>query len=267
MVGIAPPAKGVGGSSGSADAISIGSGPGCGGDAVAGELDGQFHRLDHRAGFSPVPAGDSEGGPMVGTGSKDGQAEGDVDGLVPTEQFHRGEPLVVIHGHHEVVFATGRVDEEGVGGIGSMSIDTMLTSDLDRRGDDPFFLVTKQPVFSGMWIQSTYRDAGSIDSEVAAEFVAEIDRFVNAADGEDVLDVHQGQVGRGKDHPKSGRDKCHCVSLGPGSGGKQFGMSGPAKTSHRPRLLAYRCGHDRIKVTGMGVFQHGVGNRGFDELL
>lgn len=70
--------------------------------ASRGEIDRQLNRLDHGTGVGGVFSRYVEGSPVIGAGADEGQADGDVDGLIAREQFHRNQALIVIHGDDEI---------------------------------------------------------------------------------------------------------------------------------------------------------------------
>src|SRR2546427_158033 len=72
-----------------------------------------------------APAGDVEGGPVVGGHAGEGQAEGARPPFVPAEQLDRDVSLVVVHGHHEVDLAGRGPREQGVRGQRSVRVDVL----------------------------------------------------------------------------------------------------------------------------------------------
>lgn len=86
-----------------------------------------------------VLACDVERGAMVRACAWDGKPEGDVDGVLPVEQFDGDQSLVVVHCDDEIVTPGDCAGEDGVGGEGATCVDARVDGKTDGGSDEAFF--------------------------------------------------------------------------------------------------------------------------------
>ena len=84
-------------------------------------------------------------------------------------QFKRNQTLVVIHANDSVVIAADRLEKKAVRRKRTGSSNPFTSGCLDRRTNGLFLLVTKDPLFAAMGIQSRNGDPGLLDSEAAPQ--------------------------------------------------------------------------------------------------
>src|SRR5205085_6121856 len=94
----------------------------------------------------------------------DGQSEGHVDAGVEGQQLHRGVPLVVVHADDGVIAVTvDGLEEDGVGRVGTRSVDALGGGGGDGRGDVVGVLPAEQAVLAGVGVQAAHGDAGPVE--------------------------------------------------------------------------------------------------------
>ena len=113
---------------------------------------GQFHRQLNR-GLHAVWAGDVfagnvKRGSMVWTGAHNRQTNGDIHGAVKPQQFYGNQTLVVVHGHHQIPFARGRVDKNGVARKWSAHINAVASGYFNGGRDHALLLIAKQTMLA-----------------------------------------------------------------------------------------------------------------------
>ena len=83
---------------------------------------------------------------MVRAGSNNRQPEGDVHRLIKSLHLDRDQPLIVIHGHDQVVSARNRIEKDRVRGEGALRINALLLGSADGRLNDAIFLIPELAV-------------------------------------------------------------------------------------------------------------------------
>lgn len=147
----------------------------------------------------------------------------------------------MVHGDDAVELSGGGAVEEGIGGVGSGAVDTLLAGEHDCGGDDPFFLVAELAVLSGVGVEGGDGDIGSWDIEILLEGgIEQVDGFEYAADGEFVADLEEGFVDGGKRHLEGACDEHHGLLGGFALVGEHLGMAGPVDLGVLPTELADR---------------------------
>jgi hypothetical protein len=140
------------------------------------------NRRAHRARVGFVPTDNIKRRPVIRTGAHDRKPDGDVDRLVERQQFHRDQPLVVIHRHDGVELPIARREKNRVRRIRAGDVDSLLARHHDRRRDDALFLVAELAVLAGVRVHARHRDARPGDVEpVHQGFVNQFDRLKHCA--------------------------------------------------------------------------------------
>lgn len=223
--------------------------------AAAGEVYGQGYGAAHGAGVGSVFSYDVEGGAVVWGGADDGEAEGEVDGLVEGEEFDGDEALVVIHGDDCVVFAFAGGEEDGVWGVGAGDVDALFAGHEDGGGDEAFFFVAELAGLGGVGIQSCDGDAGFFDVEPLDQgFVDEFDGLEDGADVEATPEGVEADVAGGQDDFEGAAGEHHVEVAGVGAFGEELGVAGVVVAGEFPGFFGDGGGDDGVDQAGFGGF-------------
>ena len=122
------------------------------------------------------------------SGSRDGhrQAARDGNAAVESEKLQRDLALIVIHGHHAIVFASTGCDEEGIGGQRAGDVDAGGAHAIDCRGDGGKLLGAEQPSFPGMRVEGGNGDARRADAAGNQGAMEQKSRGANLVDGDQI---------------------------------------------------------------------------------
>jgi hypothetical protein len=118
------------------------------------------HSLPEAARVGLILAGNIEGGSVIDRRADDGKSEGNIYGTLKINQLHGNVSLVMVHGDHQVVGASRRLQENRIAGVRAAADDALTPRRLNGRGDGPPVLFAEQSVFAGVRIQAAYRNAG-----------------------------------------------------------------------------------------------------------
>ena len=225
----------------------------------------KFNSRLHAALTRAALAGNIKRGAVIGAGTHNWQADSHIDGFVPAEQFHRNQPLIVVHGHHQVPLARRRCNEYRVTRKWTVGINTYAPRGLDRRANDTSLFVTKHAVLACMRIQTADRNAWLGNTQLLTELMPKINRVVDLTNGQYIANIHERQVRRCQRYPQARRTKHHRVSLGLGAERKQFRVPRPLESGDRPTLFADRARHHGIKSARIARRAHRVSDGIFNK--
>src|SRR5215831_20294966 len=123
---------------------------------------------------------------MVDRCAREGQAQGDIGALVEAPQLHGNVPLIVVHRHDQVEFATAGPPEECVGRPGAARIDAPSTCFGNGWSDLARLLVAEEAPLAGVGVEARYSDPRTLEAEVAGARVCQLDCSHDACAGDRV---------------------------------------------------------------------------------
>ncbi len=91
------------------------------------------HRFDRAGGFGAALPSQIECRAMGDASAHDGQAERNVHGTVHSQKLERDVPLIVIHGDDGIELAIAGAEQERVGRVGALDLQSSAAPRL-RRG-------------------------------------------------------------------------------------------------------------------------------------
>jgi hypothetical protein len=127
---------------------------------AAAELGGELQRSHEAARAGLACARQREGGPVIGRGAHERQAERDVDAAVEGQRLEGNQRLVVIHGDHGVIGGARLGVEQGVGRMRTRHGETLGGKLGDGGSDHVELLATDEAAFAGVRIEPRHGDAG-----------------------------------------------------------------------------------------------------------
>lgn len=178
--------------------------------SVAEDVDGGVDGAAHRGAVGDAFACDVVSCAMVGRGTDDGEACGEVDAVFHSKGFERGKALVVIHGEDGVEVFVGMVAEEAVSGVRPKAEDVLAFQLFESGDDDVFFFCAKQSVVACVWVEGEDGDARVGDVEILVERLVKDAELLGDAVFCDVFSyLGDGEMGGGKGDAKVVVDHNH----------------------------------------------------------
>ena len=128
-------------------------------------------------------------------------------------------PLVVVHGQHDVEFATDGAIEDGVRRVRPARRDAAGAGAFHRRGDGVYLLIAEQAALAAVWIDRRHRDARVFNAPARQAVVAQAQLGEHVVPGYEARRLDERLV-RGKMHHAQARRHQH------GGGGGRAGEAG-----------------------------------------
>ncbi len=176
-------------------------------------------------------------------GPHEGKPQRHIHRLLPPEQFQRDQGLVMVKGHHGVVFPPDRGSHQGVHGERTLDRPAKRAK---GRPQDPLLLPTEESPFTGVRIQSGQPDPGTPDSEIGPHrLFHHPDRPDNLRPGQPEGDLFYGQMRSHQTDPEEPRDEHHDRRATEG-GPQKLGVPHPGEPGPEDRFLGNRSGDQGI---------------------
>lgn len=180
----------------------------------------------------------------------DGQSGGDVHSPSAARQFQRDMTLVVVQRHDAIEGAAQRLEEESVGGIGATQIDASAASPGHGGLKEPFLLIAKKPVLTGVGIESGESQARFRDAHRLQKVVKEGGPAGDGTGIEMVENLAKTHVQRVMDDRKPRHGEHHRKRSHTGSLGDDLRVAGMPDTSKAQALLVKWRRDDGVDLAG-----------------
>ena len=167
--------------------------------------------------------------------------------------------LVVIHGHTTVVFAAACLGKEGVGGHGSLHVESSFSQCVHGRDNLFLLLPAKETVVAGVWVQAGNAYLGLFKAKLPARIVYQFGHLYDAVFLHPVARLAQRHVGGYVYHPHKLVCQQHGVFLGACEVGINLGVPVKVMPSLVQCLLVEWCCHCTVHLARHGQFY------GFDD--
>src|SRR5262249_44423033 len=119
---------------------------------------------------------------------------------------------IVVHAHHGVVIAAGRLVKKAVCRIRAVSLDAFAFGRLHSGENRLFLLIAKDSFFAAMGIQSSDGDAGMRNSkEVSKGLMGEVQGRANSITTQTPRDSSEGYVAGNQNYPELFPDEHHAA--------------------------------------------------------
>ena len=176
---------------------------------------------------------------MIHRGPYDRDSQRDVHRAFEIQKLHRNVALVVVHGHHQVIGAAPRLQEDGVAGMRTAALDSLGAGRLDGGNDELLVFLAEQPVLARMRVQTADGDAGLVEPEQPHRLAAQLDGAHDAI-GAQIAGLAQRHV---RAHVNGGEPLAgqqHARLGGAAELRDVFGVPGERAARKRDRLLVQR---------------------------
>ncbi len=233
---------------------------------LAGHGDCELYCREHGAGIGEVFASDVEGSAMVGAGADGGEADCDVDGCIAREELDGDEPLIVVHGDDQVIFAIQGGEENRVCGKGAAGVDGFLLSCANRGGDDGIVFGAEESVFARVGIEAADCYAWRGDAKIAARLLSESDGGEDSGGRKCCRNLSKRDVDSYEDDFELWCGEEHSEIGDAELLGEELGVAGVVVACHMPGFFAYGGGDDTVDEIGMCAIEFGATD-GFDAEL